>query len=613
MAGKPKDVLRAAVYARTSREDTKRRRCRKVAEVADKLREKVSIAQQVEDGQRRAQDKGWIVADKHIFTDPDRSGKLPPKQWAEGKRCREGLTHLVAAIEAHEIDVLIIRKRDRLARNLLLQLKLYEFLLHHKVRLVCTKEELPEGGDASGRFVLVVLSAAAQLQLEQTSENIRDAKNYAKRNDMKLCGAVNCFGFTDGEGEKATIEIDEEQAEVVRSIYEKYRKGESASSIARWLNENHRALRSKHLSNKKLAWRTHTVIKILTNPHYAGYRYIYDDDGKKTKRVKDSELWPEIVKKEMYWDVHRRYESEKQTHSRRTVRLLSGLLTCGYCGCKLVAFHQYAQNEIVFKCPNKHQEGKHPFAMRTKYYDDWYGSCFSVPKSSRVVADSASIRTKLVKVEELKHQQGVYDTMLASGEWDPPTYNRLRRLTNGNIEKLEREIGAERKGLHARHETTPWVKMTLHERREDIRSWVRDIKVYNKHLDITGIDEGCTRFPLMHYRSPNRPLPCNVLLHPERPTPPDEFEHVSRHESVFRWKPKSLSRYFCYADERLNPKFTTKVCPACSVEKAFSEFSRNKRASDGLTTYCKGCNWKGLVKYRKPVGKMANDRGKSDG
>lgn len=599
MAGKPKDVLRAAVYARTSREDTKRRRRRKVAEVADKLREKVSIAQQVEDGQRRAQDKGWVVAEKHIFADPDRSGKLPPKQWAEGKRCREGLTHLVAAIEAHEIDVLIIRKRDRLARNLLLQLKLYEFLLHHKVRLVCTKEELPEGGDASGRFVLVVLSAAAQLQLEQTSENIRDAKNYAKRNDMKLCGAVNCFGFTDGEGEKATIEIDEEQAAVVRSIYEKYRKGESASSLARWLNENHRALRSKHLSNKGLMWRTHTVTRILTNPHYAGYRYIFDDDGKKTKRVKASKLWPRIVQKEVYWDVQRHYESEKHTHSRRTIRLFSGLLTCGFCGNKLVAFHQYAQNEVVFKCPNKHECERHPFAMRTKYYDQWYSSCLAVPRDNRVVADTASIKTKLVKVEELKHQIRTYDDLLASGEWDLATYTRLRRLTNENIQKLDREVDAERRGLHARRETKPWSKMTLPERREDILSWVKDIKVFSKYLDVTGIDDGCARFPLMHYRLPNRPLPCNVLVHPERPAAPDMPEHKGHKLTVCWWKPGSLSRYFCYADKRLNPKFTSKVCPACCVEKPLSEFSRNKRASDGLTTYCKECNWRGLTKYRK--------------
>ena len=76
-------------------------------------------------------------------------------------------------------------------------MRLYEFFAEHKVKLLCTNESLPASNDASGKFTLAVLSAAAELTLQQTSENYLAAKRYMKSQGQKI-GPSYCHHLLSG-------------------------------------------------------------------------------------------------------------------------------------------------------------------------------------------------------------------------------------------------------------------------------------------------------------------------------------------------------------------------------------------------------------------------------
>lgn len=594
----------AAVYCRTSKDD--------------KDDPSLSIPQQLEDGKAEAVKLGYVVKARHIYIDPDISGKLPPRQWADSPKAkyRKAFTALIDAIRNNEVSCVIVRKRDRLARNTLYQLLLWQLMQTSGcTRLVCTHEKIDTGDDAAGKLTLTMLAAIAEFELAKTSENIRAAKSYAKRHGLKLCTAVNVFGYYDGEN--TDVLKDDEQASVVREVFRRYISGQSAASIARWLKAEYPDLKKKHFSEKTKRvwrWRTSSVIKMIRNPHYASYDWVYEErqqDEKKlaeyfkTTQLKESPVWPLIIDKPIWWAAQKRYKANYIAHSPRTIRLFSGLLKCGYCGETLVAYHQYRKDrrdEVCFKCPSKHSS-EHPFGMRAEEYERWYGYFYSQRKEECVREDTPSINAKLVELEEARHQLTDFEDMLTTRKWGVDKYERLSRKVEQGIEKLMKSVEIERSALQKAVRLKEWSEMTLDEQREDIRSWCTSIKVYQCYVDFTISGGHVDRFPLLRRRVLQYPTPYNVLVPAGKLVPRmGEFIREGERLIAWRWHPKYLSRYLRYADEKLNPKFTTKICPKCGKEKDLSEFSRNSHSTDGLTSYCKPCNWTALTKYRNREG-----------
>src|SRR5437867_4191826 len=133
---KPNRPLRGAVYARTSKEDRAR---------STEQRCKISIEQQIESGVALAIKKGAPPSDIVVIEDRDRESWLPPRQWAKpGERVREGFGDLIDLIEKDELDFVIVRKTDRLARKAKFAHLLWDLLKEHGVRLYCTDEVLPQ-------------------------------------------------------------------------------------------------------------------------------------------------------------------------------------------------------------------------------------------------------------------------------------------------------------------------------------------------------------------------------------------------------------------------------------------------------------------------------------
>ncbi len=145
--------------------------------------------------------------------------------------------------------------------------------------------------------------------------------------------------------------IDEDEAEVVREIYELALRGKGGTRIAQALNESGKRTKRGNY------WNATTVFKLLKNPTYKGYLSYGKTSSKNGKqRRQDPSTWilsstqieRLVIVSEDEWDrvnagmVSRRKKpgrpSEPTTSSKL---LLHGLLYCGHCDHKMTSSTQY--------------------------------------------------------------------------------------------------------------------------------------------------------------------------------------------------------------------------------------------------------------------------------
>jgi site-specific DNA recombinase len=172
---------------------------------------------------------------------------------------RPALKRLRADIEAGKIDVVVVYKIDRLSRSLMDFSRLVEVFDQHKVTFVSVTQSF-NTTTSMGRLTLNVLLSFAQFEREVIGERIRD-KFAASRKRGLWMGGWAPLGYEVRERKLAVNEVD---AKLVRSIFQRFLKTGSTTTLARELiRENVRNKYGK-LIDKGILY------KMLSNPVYVG-------------------------------------------------------------------------------------------------------------------------------------------------------------------------------------------------------------------------------------------------------------------------------------------------------------------------------------------------------
>ena len=116
--------------------------------------------------------------------------------------------------------------------------------------------------DAKGELILTILSALAQEESRSISDNIKWSIRKNFENGVAHLSPDRILGYKKGLNRDWVIE--EEQAEIIRFIFDNYVGGKSATKIADMLNENN------VLTGKGGMWRADAVLYILRNEKYVG-------------------------------------------------------------------------------------------------------------------------------------------------------------------------------------------------------------------------------------------------------------------------------------------------------------------------------------------------------
>ncbi len=228
---------------------------------------------------------------------------------------RQDFQRMIQDSEKHNFQGVLVYQLDRFARNRYDSAINKAKLKKNGVRVLSARENITE--DASGILIEGVLESMAEYYSVELSQKINRG--------MEI-NAQKCLsnGSNPGLGYKVakdrTFYVDEEEAKIVREIFERYSTGETAADIIRNLNNRRITTSLGREFNKN------SLHRMLRNKRYIGY-YCY-------KGTVTPNGMPRIVDDALFYKVQEMLNINKSApaKSRKEEFLLTTKLFCGHCG-----------------------------------------------------------------------------------------------------------------------------------------------------------------------------------------------------------------------------------------------------------------------------------------
>lgn len=342
--------LQAAIYARVS---------------SDQQAERHTIDSQLSELNTRAAQDGHPVRDEMLFLDNGHSG---------ASLIRPALERLRDLVALAAIDIVYIHAPDRLARSYAHQMLLLEEFAHAGTEVIFLNR--PIGATPEDNLLLQLQGMFAEYERTKLLERSRRGKRH-----LAQAGAVSVlsqapFGYRyvsrDAGGGMARYEIDEDQAEIVRRIFQWV--GHERLTLA----GVSRRLRAAGIASPRgqTHWSRAMIHTLLRNPAYAG-KAIY---GRRRSVPWQAPLHPPrghhglpkrpyrqipappdqhiivpvpaIVDEGLFAGAAEQLEDNRRRNRERLagVRyLLRGLLVCNKCGYGFTGHHHRGQHRY-YRC-----------------------------------------------------------------------------------------------------------------------------------------------------------------------------------------------------------------------------------------------------------------------
>ena len=189
--------------------------------------------------------------------------KLYADEGISGKQIknRKQFLEMMKDAKAKKFERVIVKDVSRFARNTVDLLQSIRELKSYGIQVdFLNNGEVMEGGS---EFILTILGAMAQQESANMSKRVKFGKDITAKKG-RVPNLV--FGYDKIPGEKYTLKINEEEAKIVKEIFESYvYKGMGTTKIAWELND--RGIRTKKTKSK---WVQTSIVRMLKNPIYTG-------------------------------------------------------------------------------------------------------------------------------------------------------------------------------------------------------------------------------------------------------------------------------------------------------------------------------------------------------
>lgn len=270
------------------------------------------------------------------------------------------------------ISYVLVFKLSRFGRNAADVLSTLQVMQDFGVNLICVEDGIDSSKDA-GKLMISVLSAVAEIERENIRVQTMEGR-IQKAREGKWNGGFAPYGYQLVNGK---LEINEEEAVAIRTIYDQYVNTDIGSNgISKYL-ENHGIRKIQRQNGKNPLFDAHLVRLILKNPVYCG-KIAYG--RRKTEKVHGTRNEYHLVEQDNFllvdglheaiiseevWNAAqakliaqaKKYEHVNKGKNERT-HLLSGIVKCPICGAGM-----YGNKSLKYK-----KDG-------SKYKDFFYYGC----------------------------------------------------------------------------------------------------------------------------------------------------------------------------------------------------------------------------------------------
>ena len=292
-------IKRAALYARVSTEE--------------QAMHGVSLDAQKERLTRYAKDNGLEIVD--LYVDEGISAR---KRYTR----RPEFLRMLEDVKQKKIDVILFIELDRWFRNIADYYEVQAILDKYRVQWIATEEDY-DTTTANGRLNLNIRLTLAQDESDRTSERIKFVFNNMVKEGRVISGSTP-VGY---KIENKRAVVDENAAEIVKAMFDKYIDCRSVKETSRHLN----ALYGTSIDAKSMK-------RMLTNTWYIGEAY----------GIKG---WcPPIIEEQTFRLAGQIVETRAARYNGARsdrVYLFTGLVHCGCCGRRMT----------TYSCSNKNSDG----------------------------------------------------------------------------------------------------------------------------------------------------------------------------------------------------------------------------------------------------------------
>ena len=267
---------------------------------------------------------------------------------------RPDFQRMIADSAKRQFNAILVYQLDRFSRNRY-DSAIYKAKLRKcGVRVLSAKENISD--DASGVLMESVLEGMAEYYSVELAQKIRRGMQINAEKCLAV-GGMKILGYKIQEKKYA---IDQDEAPIVKKIFQMYIEGSKMAEIIRYLNNNGVKTALGNDFNKS------SIRRILTNKKYIG---IYSYNGKETPGGV-----PRIIDDETFRQAQEILQKNKKAPARakaeRELYLLTTKLFCGCCDSPMTGVCGTSKNKKVYQyyqC-NKNRRGKCHLKSIKKYY-----------------------------------------------------------------------------------------------------------------------------------------------------------------------------------------------------------------------------------------------------
>ena len=357
--------LRAVYYARVSTEEEKQVN---------------ALAKQCEEAEDCISSNEWLLTDRYI--DEGKSGTTSKK--------RDEYNRLYEDLELDKFDIIVIKSQDRLMRNVKDWYIFIDRMVKNGKKLYFYIDKKYYESDDS--LITGIKAILAEEYSRELSKKINNSNRRRQQTGASIITNGKLWGYDQKDGE---LTVNEEEAKVVRRIFELYISGLGCRGIRKKLTEE------GYLTRNATEFAETTIKRMIKNEKYKGTvifnKQHKDFDTKKIIQNPPSE-WvvhenriPAIIDP-VIWEEANRLLKERSVKAGGNNRIdqkigynkskhpLGGKIICGECGKVYYRSHVKRNGKYfkyVLQCSTYVQKGRiHPWKKANIKYDnpkDWIG------------------------------------------------------------------------------------------------------------------------------------------------------------------------------------------------------------------------------------------------
>ena len=405
---------------------------------------------------------------------------------------RPALKELLSDAKAGKFDMVISWKINRVSRKLEDVLKIVNLLEKNNITFKSYSEPF-ETDTPAGRMQFQMMALIGEFERGTIAQNVKMGM-IAKAKSGNWCGG-RVLGYdlvpnNSPEEEKKgknKLEINEKEAEIVRFIFNEYRKGKGYKAITNKMNKL--GYKTKKGNNFSVG----SIRDILTNPVYIGeirYNVRQNWSEKRRRNINPNPIRVKgkheaIIDRELWDKVQLILESKKGKPSRiyDGEYPLTGILRCPKCGAGMV----------ISRTTNTLADGT---KKRIAYYccGNWKNKGTSVCNSNTIRVDKAN-EYVFKKIEELVSNEAMIKAVVKNINKERKDKVKPAKRLLGDIDKELEKLDKRKRKIFEAYEDDILTKDEFQTRKNELNEKIRILEEEKKPLLNTISEEVSEEIP----------------------------------------------------------------------------------------------------------------------